>query len=159
MKILINESETAAAQQLKDIIATFDYEVEILRMSPQIGSLLSSFNGPVLPQRYLVRNGTRLISLPVSDIAYFYVRDRMSCIRTHGNTDHLTERSLDEISSDLDAADFFRLNRQCIAHYRSIARVQAWFNGKLKVQLKPALEEDIIVSRLRAPEFRKWLGE
>ncbi len=159
MKILINESEAAAAQQLKDIIATFDYEVEILRMSAQLGSLLSSFNRPVLPQRYLVRNGTRLISLPVCDIAYFYVRDRMSCIRTFGNTDHLTERSLDEISSELDAADFFRLNRQCIAHYRSIARVQAWFNGKLKVQLKPVLEEDIIVSRLRAPEFRKWLGE
>ncbi|WP_346316302.1 LytTR family DNA-binding domain-containing protein [Chitinophaga sp. YIM B06452] len=159
MKILINETEAAAALQLKDIIETFDYEVEILRMSAQVGSLLSSFSMPALPQRYLVKSGTRLISLPVSDIAYFYVRDRMSCIRTHGNTDHLLEKSLDEISSELGGADFFRLNRQCIAHYRSIVKVQAWFNGKLKVQLKPALEEDIIVSRLRAPEFRKWLGE
>ncbi|RPD39227.1 LytR/AlgR family response regulator transcription factor [Chitinophaga barathri] len=159
MKILINETEAAAAQQLKDIIATFDYDVEILRMSGQMGSLLSGLNIPAPPQRYLVRSGTRLISLPVSDIAYFYVRDRMSCIRTNNNTDHLLEKSLDDICAELDARDFFRLNRQCIAHYGSIVKVQAWFNGKLKVQVKPALEEDIIVSRLRAPEFRKWLGE
>jgi two-component system LytT family response regulator len=32
-------------------------------------------------------------------------------------------------------------------------------NGKLKLVLKPAAEEELYVSRDRAPEFKKWLGQ
>lgn len=159
MKILINETEAIAAQKLREMIATIDPDVEILQFNSQVDKLLSTLRTTQTVQRYLVRSGTRLISVAIQDIAFFYIRDRMACIRTHQNTDHFIDKSLDDIANELDPHDFFRLNRQCIVHYRSIVKVQSWFNGKLKVQVKPALEEDVIVSRLRAPDFRKWLGE
>lgn len=109
-------------------------------------------------QRYLVRKGTRLFPVSVDDIAYFYVKGRFSCIRTVCDTEHIIEKSLDELEQEVDRTLFFRINRQFIASYPSIRQVHTWFDGKLKVWLSPAIEEDIIVSRLKAAEFRRWLG-
>jgi two-component system LytT family response regulator len=34
-----------------------------------------------------------------------------------------------------------------------------WFNSKLKVEMKPKTEEEVVVSREKAAEFKQWLGE
>lgn len=108
--------------------------------------------------RFLARNGTRLISIPVGDIAYFYTRDKMQYIKTEHQQDYIIDKRLDDIEGEVNPKSFFRLNRQFIVSYRHIEKVHTWFNGKLKVQVKPAACEDIIVSRLKANDFKKWLG-
>ncbi len=114
--------------------------------------------GDTYKDRFLARNGTRLISIPVTDIAYFYTREKMQYIKTVNNTDFIIDKRLDDIEADINPKSFFRLNRQFIVGYRFIDKVQTWFNGKLKVQVKPAAYEDIIVSRLKANDFKRWLG-
>lgn len=52
-----------------------------------------------------------------------------------------------------------RANRQFILNYNSIEKIITWSSGKLKVTVQPEAYEEIIVSRLRAGEFKKWLGE
>lgn len=121
--------------------------------------LSEAFLGRAPVQRYLVRKGTRLFPISVHDIAYFYVKDRFSCIKTVCDTEHIIEKSLDDLEHEVDNAIFFRANRQFIVSYPSIRQVYTWFNGKLKVCLSPDTGEDVIVSRLKAADFRKWLGE
>lgn len=109
--------------------------------------------------RFLAKVGTRLTSVPVENIAYFYTRQKQLYIKTKSSEDLLFDKCLEEIESELDEQYFFRANRQFIIGYDAIAKVQAWYSGKLKVDVTPSPYEDIIVSRLKAGEFKKWLGE
>ncbi|HLK97945.1 MAG TPA: LytTR family DNA-binding domain-containing protein, partial [Hymenobacter sp.] len=59
----------------------------------------------------------------------------------------------------LDPKRFFRLNRQIVAQLRAVERVNLYFNGKLKLTLQPAFEEEVLVSREKAGDFKRWLGE
>lgn len=119
-------------------------------------------NGPTEVQkkkRFLAKLGTRLISIPVENIAYFYTREKFQYIKTLQNEDLMIDKPLDEIEEELDSETFFRANRQFIVNYNNIEKVHSWFSGKLKVQVSPFSYEEIIISRLKATEFKKWLGE
>jgi DNA-binding LytR/AlgR family response regulator len=119
----------------------------------------SSFSRNGQKKRFLTRIGTRLLSVPADNIAYFYTKDKLLYIKTKTGEDLVFDKRLDEVESEVDGQYFFRANRQFILHYDAIEKVHAWFGGKLKVQVKPAPCEDVIISRLKAPDFKKWLGE
>lgn len=109
--------------------------------------------------RFLAKLGARLVSVPLESVAFFYTKDRLQYIKTQKGQDYLIDRPLDEIENSLDPSRFFRANRQFILNYSSIQKTQAWLNGKLRVCVDPAPYEEIIISRLRSADFRKWLGE
>jgi two-component system LytT family response regulator len=107
---------------------------------------------------FLVRQGQRLISVSIEDVAYFYSQERVSFLKTFDNRIYSLDSSLEEIEGQVDANRFFRTSRQYLAERRSIGNVYVHFNGKYKLALKPATEEEVFVSRDRASEFKKWLG-
>jgi two-component system LytT family response regulator len=109
--------------------------------------------------RYLAKNGTRLISVLVDDIAYFYTKERLQYIKTVKGENYILDKRLDEIETEVNPKMFFRANRQFILNYKSIEKVHSWFSGKLKVGVQPEAYEEIIISRLKATDFKKWLGE
>jgi two-component system, LytTR family, response regulator len=109
--------------------------------------------------RYLAKSGTRLISVATVNIRYFFTRDRLQYIKTSKGEEFIIDKRLDDIEMELDPAAFFRANRQFILNYDSISKVHTWFSGKLKVSVQPDAYEEIIISRLRAADFKKWLGE
>lgn len=113
----------------------------------------------VYKSRFLVKTGTRLISIPIENICYFYTKEKFQYVKTVSNEDLIIDKPLDDIESGLDPKAFFRANRQFVVGYTSIEKVFSWFSGKLKIQVQPAAYEEIIVSRLKAAEFKKWLGE
>ena len=110
-------------------------------------------------ERFLAKSGTRYISVAANDIAYFYTKGKLQYIKTKKDEDLVIDKRLDEIEAALDGTNFFRVNRQFILNYSHIEKVHAWFSGKLKVQVNPVPGEEIIISRLKAARFRKWLGE
>lgn len=123
---------------------------------------LKDWKIPEEPQhkdRFLAKAGTRMISVPARNIAYFYTKDKCQFIKTGTNEDLIIDKTLDELECELDSKHFFRANRQFILNYNHIEKVQTWLSGKIKVQVRPAAYEEIIVSRLRAADFKKWLGE
>jgi two-component system, LytTR family, response regulator LytT len=109
--------------------------------------------------RYLAKSGTRLISVLTEDISYIYTKDRLQYIKTIKGEDYIIDKRLDDIETELDPKTFFRVNRQFILNYNSIHKVHTWFSGKLKVSVQPEAYEEIIISRLKSAEFKKWLGE
>lgn len=138
------------------------HEMKQLKPGAEIAVLLKELQGGSIKEtrsRFLARTGTRLISTSTEQIAYFYTRDKLQFIKTIKNEDLIIDKRLDEIEAEVDSKLFFRANRQFILNYNHIEKVHAWFSGKLKVQVQPAAYEDIIVSRLRAADFKKWLGE
>ncbi len=109
--------------------------------------------------RYLAKAGTRLISVDSTAIAYFYIKDRLQFVKTKDGKDLIIDKRMDEIETDIDPSLFFRVNRQFIVNYDSIKKVHTWFSGKIKIEVGPVAHEEIIVGRLRAGDFKKWLGE
>ncbi|WP_428659959.1 LytR/AlgR family response regulator transcription factor [Runella sp.] len=114
---------------------------------------------PVYRERFLIRQGQKMFSLPTKDIAYFYTRNKLSFAKSWEGRDYLVDYTLDEIFAELDPRLFFRLNRQVIASVNSIEKVNLYFNSKLKLQLLPAFDEEVIVGREKASDFKTWLGE
>ncbi|WP_462274823.1 LytTR family transcriptional regulator DNA-binding domain-containing protein [Ferruginibacter sp.] len=51
------------------------------------------------------------------------------------------------------------MNRSCIIAINSIAVIYTYPGNRFKIHLAPAAEKEMIVSRERIANFRKWLGE
>ena len=112
------------------------------------------------PREYfLVKQGQRLISVHVDEIAYFYSEERLSFIKTMDGKFHAVDQPLEDLEKQVDGTRFFRANRKYLVERKSISNVIIHFNGKLKVAIKPLpKEDDVIVSRDRAADLKKWLG-
>lgn len=109
--------------------------------------------------RFLVKRGTRYFSINVSDVAHAYTRERLQYIKTFDNQDYIIDTNLDEVEKQLNPDQFFRVNRQFIVNHKSVEQAFAWFDGKMKLVISPASYEDIVISRLKANEFKRWLGK
>ena len=60
----------------------------------------------------------------------------------------------------LNPQHFFRASRSFIVHIKSVDKVQPFFNGKLKLTLKPVVNADeVIAIRKKASEFKQWMGK
>lgn len=126
-----------------------------------LSALLSnnSGQGNTYKQRFLISKGDSLIPVPASEIAYIFTEDKAVLIKTLDGKKYFLSYSLDELEAQLDPLKFFRLNRQFITSLDAIAKISQYFNGKLKVELKPAQEGEVIISRAKTPVFKSWLEQ
>ena len=108
--------------------------------------------------RFLVKIGDQLRHVDCRDIAYFVFEDGLVMAVTKAKSALPMDHSLDHLEQLVNPADFFRLNRKVIARIDSIGRIHSYFNGRLKIELLPPLDEDIIVSRERVGKFKEWMG-
>lgn len=109
--------------------------------------------------RFLVKKGQKLITVEVKEIAYFFVEERLSFFVTWDNQKYIVDYTLEEISSMLNPDEFNRINRSFILHQKSIYAIHNYFNGKLKLELRPATDKEVIVSRESSMDFKIWMGK
>jgi two-component system, LytTR family, response regulator LytT len=126
----------------------------------QFEQLLRSFTNltPQFKQRFLVKVGVKLISIAVEEIALFYAADKLVYVVTQGQQKYPIDHTLEELFTMLNPDYFFQVNRKVIANVKSIQGIHTYFNGKLKLDLTYQIGEDVLVSREKAPEFKKWLN-
>lgn len=110
-------------------------------------------------KRFLVSKGAAFYKLPVEDIAYFYSENRITTAVTFNRQNHVIDFSLETLEDQLDPETFFRVNRQMIVNIQSIEKIENYFGGKLKVCLNPPFENEVVVSRLKATDFKEWVGQ
>ena len=108
--------------------------------------------------RFLVHFADKIAAIENHEIAYFHSQEKIVFLVTQQNKKFVLDLTLDELEKSLNPKEFFRLNRQFIAKLPSITDIFNHFNGKLKIKLQPKIEEEIFVSRERAPRFKEWLG-
>jgi two-component system LytT family response regulator len=109
--------------------------------------------------RILVKQGQRMFPISTTEVACFYTKDKQNYVRTKGDKQYLIDYTLDELEKSLNPKNFFRANRQYIIEFHAVTRVHQYFHSKLKVEIMPKPEEDIIISREKSAELRLWLGE
>ena len=109
--------------------------------------------------RFLVKLGAKLLPVHISDIAYFYSSEGFTHIVTRGNRTFVADQTLEELDGILDPSIFCRANRQFIVHEQAIQALHQYFKGKLKLEVNPKPEADVIISREKARSFKNWLDQ
>ena len=107
--------------------------------------------------RFLVNKGDSLLLIDVDDIAFFHAEDKMVFISTFDNKKFLINNTLDKLEKSLEPKMFFRTARQFLVTARAIHKIHNYFNYKLKLELQPTPEADVIVSKARVSDFKEWL--
>ena len=109
--------------------------------------------------RFLVKFGQRIKAIPVEKIAYFYSRDKLSYLVTFEGKMLPVDQTLEELEDLLNPKNYFRVNRKFIVHFDSVADIHPYFKGRVKLDLEPGIDEDIVVSSEKTPVFKKWLDQ
>jgi DNA-binding LytR/AlgR family response regulator len=108
-------------------------------------------------KRFITKQNDQIIVLQVEEIAYFYAEDKATFVVSSAGKRYFSDYSLDNLEVQLDPKSFFRLSRGCIANIQAVKSVSKHFNSRLKIKLEPSFVEDILVSRIRVPDFLNWL--
>ena len=100
--------------------------------------------------------GDKLLPLAVDRIAYcFIVEGQVKAVTEEGQVYDLPQ-TLDELTERLDPDRFFRANRQYLIARQAVRDIDLWFNNRLAINLILPTAERIIVSKVRATEFKEW---
>jgi two-component system LytT family response regulator len=99
-----------------------------------------------------------MFPITTREVAYFFTKDKLNYVRTRSNQQYLVDYTLDELEKSLDVKNFFRANRQYLIEFDAVARVHQYFHSKLKVELSPKPEEDVVISREKAADLRSGWG-
>jgi len=122
----------------------------------QLENLLS-FGKKEYKSRFLVKIGDQLKYIPVQDVAYFYAEENVVFVITRKNDRYIIDYSIEEVDGLVDPKDFFRLNRAFVTNIDAIDKVYKHLNSRLKIELKPAIDKEILVSRAKVSEFLEWM--
>jgi DNA-binding LytR/AlgR family response regulator len=109
--------------------------------------------------RFLVKSGQLIKTIKTEQIAYFYSKDKLNFLVTFDGKKYVIDYTLDEVNEMLAPKEFFRINRQFIIHLDAASEIHTYFKGRLKLVLKPNIEEEVIVSSEKTPAFKAWLEQ
>jgi two-component system, LytTR family, response regulator len=128
----------------KDPVADFD-------------AIINKLKGQNYRNRFLVNYRTGLIPVDSSDVAYFYSEDGVTFIMRKDKKQFIIGESLDNLEGQLNPDYFFRANRKFILSVESVEKVEPYFNQKLIVKVVPESKSEIVISKIKATNFKGWL--
>ncbi len=148
----VEEAELAAA------IAKFEGRT-VAPLPGELRQLLKTLSQATVDfrKRFLVKTAGRIAFVQIEEIGYFFSDSGNTFLVTNGSDRFLLDSPLDEIEPDLDPAKFFRINRAMIVGLHAIRKIDPHFNNRFALELAPAYEGEVLVSRQRGPAFRQWL--
>ena len=148
-------------EELEKSLTKFDnfFNTPFSYNQASIEELLKAIQKPQYKERFIVKIGQQLTFIQVKEIFYLYSEAGMVYVKTGVNKKHVIDYTLDQLENLLNPASFFRLNRKIIVNIGSIAKIAAYFNSRLIVELKPKADFEVIVSRERVNAFKKWLDQ
>jgi len=113
----------------------------------------------VYRKRFLVKQGQKLASVEIEEIAYFYSDGRLNFFKTRDNRKFVVDYTMDELEDMLDPDAYFRISRSFYVSINSVDKIDDYFGNRLILGLKPAVDKEVLVSREKVMEFKMWLGK
>ncbi len=154
--IVEEELQRAWSRCMERIEAHHEPNLEALL---DIVSRAGTHNDKEYKKRFIVKAGEKIVIIPVDEIAYCYSEDKSTYAVCRNNTRRLLDYSLDMVQEMLDPKLFFRISRSCIVSINSIENISKHLGTRLKLQLNPRAEQDVMVSRSRTSDFLEWLDK
>ena len=153
----VKETELAAAidkcRKLADNKETPPADIQSLIRSLANPSAASKYK-----EKFIINIRNQWMPVNTKDIACFSKEVLNYIYLFNGEKYMIDYVTLEEVEELLDPKQFYRANRQFIINIDAIQTVKPVENSKLIVRLKePNHKLDIDMSRLKSPEFKKWM--
>jgi DNA-binding LytR/AlgR family response regulator len=115
-------------------------------------------NHTAYKEKFIVNVRNQWMPVSTNDIACFAKEVLNYVYLLNGEKYIIDYSSLDELEELLDPRKFYRASRQFIINIEAVQTVKPMDNSKLVIRLKEPLHKmEIDMSRLKAPDFKKWL--
>ncbi|MFY7742509.1 MAG: LytR/AlgR family response regulator transcription factor [Flavobacterium sp.] len=109
-------------------------------------------------QRFTIKIGEHLKMIPTDEVECFFSENKGTYLHTSDNRDYLLDTTLEQLESELNPKDFYRVNRKFIIPLKTIKDIVVYSNSRLKVILPTFKADEVIVSREKVNDFKEWLG-
>ncbi|MBK6362670.1 MAG: response regulator transcription factor [Saprospiraceae bacterium] len=133
-------------------------ELPFRDMTSLIQSLTNPDSAARYKEKFIVNVRNQWMPVNAKDIACFCKEIVNYIYLLNGERYAVDFVTLEEIEDVLDPKQFYRANRQYIINVDAIHTVKPVENSKLIIKLKePNHKLEIDMSRVKSPEFKKWL--
>jgi two-component system response regulator LytT len=147
--------------ELKNAVAKYQHQhPKKLDLQVNINEIRKLLINPIdrnYKKRLTIKIGQHIKIIHVDEIECFYSENKSTYIHSESNRSFLIDKSLDYWQESLDPESFFRVSRTFIIHVSAIKDIVAYTNSRLRLVLNSFSEVEIIVSRERVKEFKKWI--
>ena len=107
--------------------------------------------------KFVIKVGEHIKVFSVDDVQCFYSMEKYTFLQNHEGRDYAISYSLDQVENLIDPAKFFRINRSFLVSFSAISNIVSYSNSRLRIELKSNNSDDLIVSREKVQDFKKWL--
>lgn len=114
---------------------------------------------PYHKERFIVKIGSHLKTIPNSDILFFNSENKTTYITSKKGRQYPIDYSLEKLIDLLNPDEYFRINRQYVIKYNAIEDIVSFSNSRLKIHLVHSKQGDVFVARDRVPAFKAWLDK
>ena len=112
----------------------------------------------VYKKRFTIKMGQQLKMITIEEVECFYSENKGTYLHTLDNRDYLLDNTLEQLETELEPKDFYRVSRKFIIPMKAIKEIQLHSNSRLKVILPTYKDDEVIVARERVNDFKEWLG-
>jgi two-component system, LytTR family, response regulator len=107
--------------------------------------------------KFVIKVGEHIKVFSTDDVQCFCSMEKYTFLQNISGRDYAINYSLDQLEELLDPAKFFRINRKFIVSFSAISDIVSYSNSRLQVKLLSNTSDDLIVSREKVQDFKKWL--
>lgn len=107
--------------------------------------------------KFVLKVGEHIKVFTIEDVQCFYSMEKYTFLQNNSGRDYAINYTLDQLEDLLDPARFFRINRKFIVSFSAILDIISFSNSRLQVKLNSNKSDDLIVSREKVQDFKKWL--
>lgn len=108
-------------------------------------------------QRLLVRHRGATLPVSLAEVAGFSTEDRLVILTRADGARFVVDRTLADLSRELDPSRFFRVNRSQIVALETVVGFSTAGKGRLRLALGDPVGGEVLVSAEHAEAFRRWL--
>jgi DNA-binding LytR/AlgR family response regulator len=134
----------------KSSIASLDFEM--------IKKMLVNPIDREYKKRFTIKMGQQLKMINIDEVECFFSENKGTYLHTFDNRDYLLDNTLEQLETELNPENFYRVSRKFIIPMKAIKEIQLYSNSRLKVILPTYREDEVIVSREKVGDFKTWLG-
>ena len=125
----------------------------------QIRKMLGNPFDKAYKKRFTVKIGQQLKVIAAEEVECFFSENKGTYLHTKENRDYLVDTTLEQLEEELDPGEFFRISRKFIIPLRSVKEILMYSNSRLKIMLPTFRAEEVVVSREKVSECKKWIDK
>ncbi|MEM9327221.1 MAG: LytTR family DNA-binding domain-containing protein [Bacteroidota bacterium] len=122
----------------------------------KLTALAQSMQPTTYRSSFLVHFRQQMHMVEISEVAYFYIKERGVFMKKKDGKEYAIEFFLDDLEQQLNPREFYRANRQFLVSRSCIKVIEPYFNGRLLLAVQPESPTQVLISKEKATDFKRW---